>query len=66
MFNALSDPLLLREMVQELKRVSKPTAESGLNGTALVARNKEEEEKRKEEEEEGRKEEWHSFQNVLR
>ena len=66
MFNALSDPLLLREMVQELKRVSKPTAESGLNGTAFVARNKEEEEKRKEEEEEGRKEEWHSFQNVLR
>ena len=67
MSNALFDPLLLREMVQELKRVSKPTAESGLNGTLLAARNnEEEEEKRKEEEEEGWKEEWHSFQNVLR
>ena len=54
-------------MVQELKRVSKPTPESGLNGALLVARNEEEEEeKRKEEEEEGWKEEWHSFQNVLR
>lgn len=53
--------------MQELKRVSKPTPESGLNGALLVARNEEEEEeKRKEEEEEGWKEEWHSFQNVLR
>lgn len=61
--NALVDPLLLREMVEELKRVSKPTTEFSPSGTELVA-GKEEEEG----EEEGKEEEkeWHSFQNVLR
>lgn len=61
--NALVDPLLLREMVEELNRVSKPTTEFSPSGTELVA-GKEEEEG----EEEGKEEEkeWHSFQNVLR
>ena len=61
--NALVDPLLLREMVEELKRVSKPATEFHTSGTELVAGEEEEEG-----EEEGKEEEkeWHSFPNVLR
>ena len=52
-------------MVEELKRVSKPTKEFSPSGTELVAGKEEEGE---EGEEEGKEEEkeWHSFQNVLR
>ena len=64
--NALVDPLLLREMVEELKRVSKPTKEFSPSGTELVAGKEEEEGEEGEEEGKEEEKEWHSFQNVLR